>query len=192
MGHIPIAQPSPPRRFKVPRAGIALVLLVVVFGAVLAVIVLFAWPGGEAPPPPVVASQADDFSPGSVTTFPEREFHLVRLPDGEFLALHMRDPHDKLLVEEGLAESPCLVSWRPEFEFMGETGWFRNPCHGETYDLTGRCVSGPCPRGLDRFPVTVKDGVVEVNVSELILGPTRPGAQGTPTPATPPQTTTGR
>ncbi len=175
MGSTPVAQPSPPRRFKVSRTAIALLLLATVFGAVLAAIVLFAWPDEGAPPRPIAVGEAEEFASGSVTTFGEEEFHLVRLPDGEFLALSMLDPHGKLMVEEGLAQSPCLVPWRSEFVFLGQKGWFRNPCHGETYDLTGKCFVGPCPRGLDRFPVTVTDGEVEVNVSELILGPARSG-----------------
>jgi nitrite reductase/ring-hydroxylating ferredoxin subunit len=155
-------------------------------GVALTLAVTFSWPDGGTPPQTIAAGEVQDFAPGSVTTFPEEEFHLVRLPDGEFLALSMLDPHGKLLVEEGLAPSPCLVPWRPDFEFLGRKGWFRNPCHGETYDLTGTCFSGPCPRGLDRFSVMVEDGKVLVDPNALILGPTRPGAQGTPTPATPP------
>ncbi len=185
MGSTPVAQPSPPRRFRVPRRGITLALLAAAFGVMLALALIFAWPGGGAPQP-LAVGEVEDFAPGSVTTFEDEEFHLVRLPDGEFLALSMLDPHGKLRVEEGLATSPCLVPWRPEFEFIGQKGWFRNPCHGETYDLTGTCFAGPCPRGLDRFSVMVEDGKVLVDPNTLILGPTRPGTQGTPTPATPP------
>ena len=191
MGNVPVAQPSPKGHhvrwsWRLGLAGLGLVALT---GLLLAIIALFAWPGGEAPPPPVVAGQADDFSPGSVTTFPEREFHLVRLQEGEFLALHMRDPHGKLMVEEGAATSACLVPFRSEFTIFGRTGWFRNPCHGETYDLTGRCFSGPCPRCLDRFPVRVVDGQVRVDLNTIIPGPPHdPNAE----PVTPPQTTTRR
>ncbi len=180
MGHVPIAQPSPRRRFHLSRRGIAWLLVLGTLAATLALAVIFAWPGGEGGPrASILVANADDFAPGSVTTFRESEFHLVRLEDGQFLALSMLDPHDKLLVEEGLAESPCLVPWRADFTFLGRTGWFRNPCHGETYDMTGNCVSGPCPRGLDRYAVTVDDGQVAVDLGELILG--RPAnAQVTP------------
>jgi len=168
VGSIPVAQPSPSRRPKIPRTAVALALLFAGAGAALAL--TFTWPD-ESPPGSLLVARAEDFAPASVTTFPEMEFHLVRLPDGDFLALSMLDPHDKILVEQGLAPSPCLVPWRPEFNFMGRKGWFRNPCHGETYDLTGRCFAGPCPRGLDRFTVTVRAGQVAVHVDELILGP---------------------
>lgn len=171
MGHVPIAQPSPPRRFRLSRRGAAWLLVLVTLAAALALAVVFAWPDGVGESRLFDAGPADDFAPGSVTTFRESEFHLVRLENGEFLALDMLDPHDKLLVEEDLADSPCHVPWRPDFAFLGKTGWFRNPCHGETYDMEGNCVSGPCPRGLDRYAVTVKDGQVAVDLDELILGP---------------------
>lgn len=76
------------------------------------------------------------------------------------LALYQKDPR-----------LGCTVPWRPDFEFLGRKGWFRNPCHGQTYDLDGNCVFGPCIRGLDRFPVRVKDGRVQVNVEQVIHGP---------------------
>ena len=114
---------------------------------------------------------AERFAPGSVTSFPELGFHLVRLETGEFLALYIVDPH-----------LGCKVPWRPDFVFAGKKGWFRNPCHGETYDMEGKCWFGPCPRGLDRFPTKIEGGKVLVDLSTLIQGPTRPGAQGTPTP----------
>ncbi len=189
MGSIPVAKSSPPRRLTLSRRAIGLALLAAALAAMVVLALTFGWPEGGAPPRRIAVGEVEDFAPGSVTTFQEEEFHLVRLPDGEFLALSMLDPHGKLLVQEGLATSPCPVRWRPEFEFSGQKGWFRNPCHGETYDLTGSCFSGPCPRGLDRFPVTVVDGVVRVNVSELILGPSTGQSIE---PVIPPQETIGR
>jgi len=173
VGNVPVAQPSPSRRLRVSRTVVAVALLIAVASAALALSFFFSWP--EERPHSLIVARAEDFAPSSVTTFPEDELHLVRLQDGEFLALSMLDPHDKLLVEEGLAPSPCRVPWRPDFVFLGLKGWFRNPCHGETYDLTGHCFAGPCPRGLDRFTVTVRDGQVVVDVNELILGPPSDG-----------------
>ncbi len=163
MGSIPVAKSSPPHRLTLSRRAIAVTAMAAAFG-LLAVVALFAWPTGSnevvRPPQWVGVGQVEDFAPGSVTTFQEAEFHLVRLPDGEFLALSSKDPH-----------LGCTVPWKPEFQTMGQKGWFRNPCHGETYDLAGRHIFGPGPRGLDRFPVTVVGGAVRVNVNELILGP---------------------
>lgn len=54
---------------------------------------------------------------------------------------------------------------------FGHKGWFRNPCYGEMYDLTGRCFAGPCVRGMDRYPVAIDGGNVRVDVAHQILGP---------------------
>lgn len=89
--------------------------------------------------------------------------HLVRLKDGTFLALSGESPH--------LGE---VVLWLPEFTWEGETGWFREPCHGDTYAMDGARVFGPAPRGLDRFAVRVVGGVVKVDPLEV--------AEGAPSP----------
>jgi nitrite reductase/ring-hydroxylating ferredoxin subunit len=107
----------------------------------------------------------------------------VRLDSGDFLALSARDAH-----------SDCWVPWRPEVEFEGRVGWFRDPCHGSTYDGEGVRVFGPAPRDLDRYPVEVRDGHVYVTLSDdaRIPGDTRVGLvdpSATPTPGVPPQST---
>lgn len=138
------------------------------------------------------AGDAASFAPGSVTTFvrtdsgglaPSRELlgvhfvvHLVRLADGDFRALYPTDPH-----------RGCPVAWRPDFEWEGRTGWFRNPCHGELYFIDGTRAFGPSPRDLDRFPVAVVDGrvIVTISTDALILGAQRsePSAAATPEPS---------
>jgi menaquinol-cytochrome c reductase iron-sulfur subunit len=35
---------------------------------------------------------------------------------------------------------------------------FACPCHGGTYDIAGRVISGPPPRALDELPTKIKDG----------------------------------
>jgi Rieske Fe-S protein len=39
---------------------------------------------------------------------------------------------------------------------------FECPCHDSSFDLQGRCLSGPSPRGLDPLEVRVADGRVSV------------------------------
>ncbi len=160
----------------------------------MAVVALFSWPSDGGAPEVgglVEAGRVEDFGPGNVTTFAEEKFHLVRLSDGEFLALSMLDPHGKNLVEAGLATGPCRVPWRPDFTFRNTQGWFRNPCHGETYDLTGTCVSGPCPRGLDRFEVRVVRGEVLVDMGRLFCGPSSSVEYEYPAYCIPPDLSTG-
>lgn len=75
----------------------------------------------------------------------------------------------------------CTVPWRPEFEFEGEKGWFRCPCHGSTYTRGGARVFGPAPRSLDTFPVTINgDGslLVDTSPSKIKLGDTNDPQRG--------------
>ncbi len=49
---------------------------------------------------------------------------------------------------------------------------------GAVFDRFGRVLAGPIDRGLDRLPVRIRVGVVEVDVGELVEGPPRAEAQG--------------
>jgi cytochrome b6-f complex iron-sulfur subunit len=50
---------------------------------------------------------------------------------------------------------------------------FECPCHGSKYRLTGEYYGGPAPRGLDRFPIAVVGGQVEVDTGAVQEGPPR-------------------
>ncbi len=87
----------------------------------------------------------------------EGRFFLLNLepgvtPNGEetpggLLALWRKCPH-----------LGCTVPWRPDFSFLGRTGWFRCPCHGSTYTKEGGIlVAGPAPRPMDVFPLEVQE-----------------------------------
>ncbi len=112
----------------------------------------------------------DAFEVGSVTTVEQGKFHLARLSQEEFVALSWVDPH-----------MGCMVRWRADFVWPtsgnGEQkkGWFRNGCHGETYDTAGRLVFGPSPRDLDRFAVSIEDGRIIVDTSTYVCGRAPPG-----------------
>ena len=164
--------------------GVAVLAASLVLGAgMLALFLSFAWPEGVVhteTPAPFFAGRVDDFSIGEPVTFPDCMCHVVKKPDGSFLALYWKDPH-----------MGCIVPWRENFEFTDprdgsyKTGWFRNPCHGETYDRYGTRVFGPSPRDLDRFPVQVLNGkvYVDTNPAHLILGaPASPYGFTTTTP----------
>ncbi len=55
----------------------------------------------------------------------------------------------------------CPVRWLPDADL------FMCPCHGGVFYKDGRVASGPPPRPLIRYPVRVRDGVVEVLTSPL-------------------------
>ena len=55
--------------------------------------------------------------------------------------------------------------------FCDTAQWFECGCHGSKYNRVGEKKGGPAPRGLDRFPVEVNNGVVSVNTGQIIVGP---------------------
>ena len=59
----------------------------------------------------------------------------------------------------------CRVPW------CTSSQWFECPCHGSKFSRVGEQRDGPAPRGLDRFAVTVDDGVVSIDTAKLFLGP---------------------
>jgi cytochrome b6-f complex iron-sulfur subunit len=61
----------------------------------------------------------------------------------------------------------CKVPW------CQSSQWFECPCHGSRYNRWGEYRGGPAARGLDRFALTVEDGRVIVDTSQVIEGPSR-------------------
>lgn len=93
----------------------------------------------------------DDFPPGSVTPFNAGRFYLVRLQDGGFLALYRKCTH-----------LGCAVPWDQA------AGQFICPCHASAFTPDGEVLNPPAPRPLDRFPVTIEDGVISVDTGAPI------------------------
>jgi cytochrome b6-f complex iron-sulfur subunit len=54
----------------------------------------------------------------------------------------------------------CRVRWE------GQRQRFFCPCHDGVFDREGKVVSGPPPRGLDRYEIEVVDGAVYLRVKE--------------------------
>ncbi len=89
----------------------------------------------------------------------------LSVEDDEYVALYAFDPN------LNSRRQGCIVDWLPDFEFMGRTGWFRDPCFGATYDRSGNLVSGPSPRDMDRFAVEIRDGFVYVDTRHVLCAP---------------------
>ncbi|NNE96644.1 MAG: hypothetical protein HKN24_11515, partial [Acidimicrobiales bacterium] len=50
------------------------------------------------------------------------------------------------------------------------------PCHGSVFNRAGDFVTGPAPRGMDRYPTEVgEDGLLYINTGERMDGP-EPGS----------------
>jgi cytochrome b6-f complex iron-sulfur subunit len=166
----PVATPVP-KRHALTRRVLILGSFWSVFGLFLLGILGspldFAWPRkGIAGASRVVRVPASDIPAPGGDPIPNAEgrFFLLNLeagttPNGEetpggLLALWRKCPH-----------LGCTVPWRPDFSFLGRTGWFRCPCHGSTYTKEGGIlVAGPAPRPMDVFQIrTNDDGSVAVN-----------------------------
>jgi len=167
MGQIPVAKPTPIPPWRFPRRGMAVAFLLAATLATVVVLAAVTWPRGEkvdtiTGPHWVRVADVSDLPVAQPVVVTEHRIFLVKLESGEILALSRNSPH-----------LGCTVPWNPSFELMGAQGWFRNPCHNDTYDLTGHCFYGPCPRGLDRYETRVVGDDVDVRIGEgaLILGP---------------------
>jgi cytochrome b6-f complex iron-sulfur subunit len=131
-------------------------------GVVLALGALLSWlSDGYEPPKTLDSGLVSEFNVGAPKLYEEEDIWLVRVSEGEFLALYDRG-----------VESGCPLQWRREFEFMSRRGWFVDACTGSAYDLTGRCASQVCNGALlDRFAVQVQDGNVIVELDQVLRDP---------------------
>ena len=130
----------------------------------IAATVVSLWPRSKTGPfgRKMTAGKLEDFLPASVTYFPDYRFYLVRLPmkggGTGLLALYRRCTH-----------LGCVVPWVPEDpseDGLATQGRFHCPCHGSIYNRYGEVVSGPAPRPLDIFAVTVTGGEVVVDTGK--------------------------
>ncbi len=98
----------------------------------------------------VKAGKIADFAndSGTIIKFGTKPVILIRNPKGEFKAFSAVCTH-----------LDCTVQYRKDF------GMIWCACHNGKYDLNGRNVSGPPPRPLDEFRVTVQGE--EVAISKL-------------------------
>ena len=108
--------------------------------------------------------QAKDFERGTATYFPEGRLYVTNAK-GDLFALSQKCPH-----------LGCQVP------FCESSGRFECPCHGSIFDLGGEWITGPSPRGMDRYPTDVQGGVVIVDTGTLEAGPDH-GAKKYLTPA---------
>ncbi len=77
---------------------------------------------------------------GTIVRFGSKPVIVIRLPDGAFRAFSAECTH-----------LDCTVQYRKDLGVI----WCA--CHNGKYDLNGRNISGPPPRPLAEFNVTIKD-----------------------------------
>jgi Rieske Fe-S protein len=100
--------------------------------------------------------KSSDYAIGAPKYYETERFWVVKLAEGQIIALYDRDPI-----------SGCTVPWSPDLTVLGKTGWFRDACSDSTYDLSGACFYGPCLIGLNRIAVsTAANGDIIVDMSK--------------------------
>jgi len=88
----------------------------------------------------------------TVLEIPEARAYLTRVND------------EVVAISEKCTHLSCRVP------FCDSSGRFECPCHGSFFNRAGEHLTGPAPRGLDRFTVEVIDGVIEIDTGEKITG----------------------
>jgi cytochrome b6-f complex iron-sulfur subunit len=99
----------------------------------------------------ITAGAVERFAPNSVTAFVRGKFYLARLEDGGFLALSRTCTH-----------LGCSVPW------IEKEMKFACPCHGSTFDITGKVIDAPAPRALDIYPITIENKIIKVDTGKPI------------------------
>ena len=95
----------------------------------------------------------ESFPENTATYVPEGRLYVVNAK-GDLLALSQRCPH-----------LGCQVP------YCDTSGRFECPCHGSVFDIAGEWVTGPSPRGMDRYPTAVEGAVVVVDTGTVEPGP---------------------
>lgn len=120
----------------------------------------------------VPAGNAKDYPKGGEPKpFSEGQFWIANLSPAEsrpggtggadgLLALWRKCPH-----------LGCTVPWRGTFDYEGDKGWYRCPCHGSTYTKSGIRVFGPAPRSMDTMAISIDDaGNISVDTGAITPG----------------------
>ena len=106
--------------------------------------------------------RVDEYPRGSVVYRATDGFFVVRLADGELLALSDVDPHNPR------GRSSCRVTFRPDLAPAGArsgaaaAGVFFDACSGSMYDISGRGMSGD---GLDLRRIEIERSDDSLSVS---------------------------
>ncbi len=105
-----------------------------------------------------------DYETGTATYYPEGRLYVTKAKEQVF-ALSQKCPH-----------LGCRVP------FCESSGRFECACHGSVFDIAGEWITGPSPRGMDRYSTTVTADAVVVDTGTLEPGPDQ-GAHQFLTPA---------
>ena len=125
-------------------------------GGILASIASFAYPVFRFMMPPQVAEAAvNEVSAGKVSELKPNSGKIIKFGSKPVLLVRVNETEWKAF-SAVCTHLNCTVQYKPD----GSQIWCA--CHNGTYDLNGKVVSGPPPRGLDEFAVHVRGEEVVV------------------------------
>jgi hypothetical protein len=163
-----------------------LVLAVVVMVGIATFVIVFLDSGADRGR--LVLRDYRSYATGSVEYVSERNFYLVRLGDGSFVALADLDQANReatgrrCRVQPVPPADPQLPSLLEEYRAgfspraAGATLVFRESCNGAVYDATGLRLDAEGPN-LDRYQVGVNDAMeLVVDASQRTCTESQPGA----------------
>jgi len=115
------------------------------------------------PPGTTFADDVAHYPQDSVTYLAAGRSYLVRATTGDFLALSETEPQPADRV------AGCVIRYRPDLQSNGETGLFRDDCHGDLYDRAGEPLTpGQVP--MQRHPVMSSEHTVVVRFGDCLSG----------------------
>jgi hypothetical protein len=165
-------------RVRVLVLGIGSILVV------LSAIGLFLWlkPGGHSPTPeplPVfVAGPVEGFEPATVTYFELEHLYVVALAGGGMLALYDLGPGSQARLEDGDESAlDCRIQFIEDENGLTDLGdppegfesmIFWDPCLNSGWDASGSHLIGSDGADLDRFPLSITEKSVQIDVNDRI------------------------
>lgn len=132
------------------------------------------WPRRAAGEGEVRTVSADAVPGKGVLEVVAARSYLTRDASGEIIAIAEKCPH-----------LGCRVP------YCESSGQFECPCHGSVFNRVGEARQGPTPRGMDRHPIRVVDGVVVVDTGEVERGAPKGSAETIDEPPSGPSCTGG-
>lgn len=99
----------------------------------------------------------DDFQPNTVLFDEEHRVFVVRDAKGYFYALSAVCTH-----------LGCTTVWKKQGSPGSLAGPIHCPCHGSIFSRDGHVIRGPAPRPLDRFRMSLEDGILVVDTHALV------------------------
>jgi nitrite reductase/ring-hydroxylating ferredoxin subunit len=138
-----------------------LIAAVLLFGTTLTAAAF--WYLNPPEPGPIDIGTVADFPPAShpyLVKIEELGSSIFIVNTGEeILALDRRTPF-------------TFIGRRCYYAWVEANGRFEDPCSGSKFTLNGRLIQSPAPRNLDQYPVTIKNGRLLIDPTQLILGQT--------------------